>query len=355
MSFELSEEALELKRTLRKLFSEELPLEKLVAISDEPYSDFKQLREEFRQLGIAEFLSEDTQGEQTFSILGQVAYEAGRALCPLPLVDELFAKVYLAPHAEGKTNLSSEGLRVAPCSGVATERVEVKREGDALLLSGEVHGVARGHKAEELFLLLPEYGVALLDRSPGEELPLVQETRAPLDLIQPRNSYRFEHTRFLLLSSAEANEMRARLFTLVAQELCGVCDRAMELTVEYVKTRKQFGVSVGGFQAVQHRAADMKLRLEQMESLAQFANWALENDPSQGEFSSFAAISFCCEHAPWIVESAIQLHGGIGFTWEYGLHLFLRRAQALSLLYSMKSKEVACFLELAGRQAGVID
>ncbi|MBN8550873.1 MAG: acyl-CoA dehydrogenase, partial [Deltaproteobacteria bacterium] len=126
---------------------------------------------------------------------------------------------------------------------------------------------------------------------------------------------------------------------IVAEELGGMCARVVDLTLEYVKTRKQFGVAIGSFQAVQHKLSDMHLQSEALRSLAAFATWAAQESKEQSELSSRAALAFACEHAPQIIETAIQMHGGIGFTWEYELHLYLRRAKMLELLFGSGEAE----------------
>ena len=104
------------------------------------------------------------------------------------------------------------------------------------------------------------------------------------------------------------------------------------MTAEYVKTRKQFGKPVASFQAVQHKLSDMLMWSEQISSLGRFAAWAADTDRSQFLRSATAAHGYSAEFAPKLVETAIQLHGGIGFTWEYSLHLYLRRAKNLASL-----------------------
>jgi alkylation response protein AidB-like acyl-CoA dehydrogenase len=124
---------------------------------------------------------------------------------------------------------------------------------------------------------------------------------------------------------------------LRASELSGICSKVVQMTSDYAKTRKQFGVPVGGFQAVQHQLSDMYLTSEALASMSRFACWALGASPAQSSFASLAAIKFGVENACKVVEKAIQLHGGIGFTWEFDLHFYLRRAQSFAALYSGNS------------------
>ncbi|MGH2831844.1 MAG: acyl-CoA dehydrogenase family protein, partial [Solirubrobacteraceae bacterium] len=107
----------------------------------------------------------------------------------------------------------------------------------------------------------------------------------------------------------------------------GVCDRALAMTVEYVKDRKQFGVPVASYQAVSHRCAQMLLETEKARSTAAFAAWTADSDFEQ--LAQAAAMAKACASSAGreVTASAIQMHGGIGFTWEADVHWLYKRAQ----------------------------
>jgi alkylation response protein AidB-like acyl-CoA dehydrogenase len=118
-----------------------------------------------------------------------------------------------------------------------------------------------------------------------------------------------------------------RALVSVSAELVGVCDRALAMTVEYVKDRKQFGVPVGAYQAVSHRCAQMLLDTEKARSTTAFAGWAADADPDS--LAEAAAMAKACASTAGraVTASAIQAHGGIGFTWEADIHWLYKRAQ----------------------------
>ncbi|MCE0762793.1 acyl-CoA/acyl-ACP dehydrogenase [Pseudonocardia kujensis] len=120
---------------------------------------------------------------------------------------------------------------------------------------------------------------------------------------------------------------RAVSSVLVSAEQVGGMTAATELTAEYARTRTQFGRLIGSFQGVKHRLADMAVRQEMAHSAAYFAAW---QEPGTPEFAEVAAIarSYCGDAFLQTGLDAIQLHGGIGFTWEHDAHLYLRRARA---------------------------
>jgi len=139
----------------------------------------------------------------------------------------------------------------------------------------------------------------------------------------------------------------ARLLAIMAAaELAGVSGRAVEMTTDYVKTRRQFDVPVGGFQAVQHRLAELHLQSEALKALVRFAAWSADLSPEQLPLAAPAALLQACAEAPGIVEGAIQLHGGIGFTWEYDLHFFLRRARTLEALHRPAGSDQAALVRV---------
>jgi alkylation response protein AidB-like acyl-CoA dehydrogenase len=118
-----------------------------------------------------------------------------------------------------------------------------------------------------------------------------------------------------------------RALISVSSELVGVCDRALAMTLEYVKDRKQFGVPVGAYQAVSHRCAQMLLDTEKARSTAAFAAWTADADPEQlGEAAAMAKAA-ASDAGREVTASAIQAHGGIGFTWEADVHWLYKRAQ----------------------------
>jgi alkylation response protein AidB-like acyl-CoA dehydrogenase len=118
-----------------------------------------------------------------------------------------------------------------------------------------------------------------------------------------------------------------RALVPVAAELVGVCDRALEMTVAYVKDRKQFGVPVGSYQAVSHRCAQMLLDTEKARATTAFAAWAADADPERLAEAASMAKAAASDAGREVTAAAIQMHGGIGFTWEADVHWLYKRAQ----------------------------
>jgi alkylation response protein AidB-like acyl-CoA dehydrogenase len=123
-----------------------------------------------------------------------------------------------------------------------------------------------------------------------------------------------------------------RALVAISAELVGVCQRALDMTVAYVKERKQFGVAVGTFQAVHHSAAQMLMDTEGGRSATYHAAWAADADPERVPMAAAMAKAWTSEGGRSVTGSAIQLHGGIGFTWEADVHWLYKRAQIDSAL-----------------------
>jgi alkylation response protein AidB-like acyl-CoA dehydrogenase len=149
----------------------------------------------------------------------------------------------------------------------------------------------------------------------GETLPTVDETR-PLG-------------RLASGGGDVEGDVRLRLLAGLAAEAVGVAQKALELGVAYVADREQFGKKIGTYQAVSHPLADTYVETEMARSLAYWAAWAIAAEDEQAPVAAASAKSFCAETAVRACERAIQVHGGIGFTWEHDLHRYYKRAQGI--------------------------
>jgi alkylation response protein AidB-like acyl-CoA dehydrogenase len=135
-------------------------------------------------------------------------------------------------------------------------------------------------------------------------------------------------------SSLPSGELWSGWLLVQSARVAGACSKVLSMTVEYLRTRRQFGVPIGGFQAVQQQLAAAVVLQEGMASLIDAACQIHDSGSAQREFSELSAWRFAQMRGAAIVETCLQLHGGIGFTWEYNLHWHLRAVKTLALLYS---------------------
>jgi len=190
-------------------------------------------------------------------------------------------------------------------------------------------------------------GIYELEGAEREVLASGDETR-PLGVVRGGGPGR------RLAESGVLEEIRSRLLAALAIEACGVARRALEYAIEHAQTREQFGKPIGVYQAVSHPLADAYTGLELARSLALWAAWCVAEADDQAPIASAAAKASAAEAAVQVCETAIQVHGGIGFTWEHVLHRLYKRAlwiESFAASSSTLRAEVAESL-LDGTRAG---
>ena len=133
--------------------------------------------------------------------------------------------------------------------------------------------------------------------------------------------------------AASARRLLDRGAMLTAAEMLGGAAQALDMAVAYAKDRVQFGRPIGSFQAVKHRCADMLVDVEGMRSTVYWAAWSIGADDADASIAVSTAKTWCGDASKRVMASALQVHGGIGFTWEHDLHFYLKRAQYEQLAF----------------------
>ena len=162
-------------------------------------------------------------------------------------------------------------------------------------------------------------GIYVLEGEEREILTTTDETR-PLGVVRGGDAAR------RLADSTVLAEIETRSQAALAIEACGVARRALELAIEYAASREQFGRVIGVYQAISHPLADTYTQLELARSLALWAAWCVAEGDEQARIAAAAAKASASEAAVAVCETAIQTHGGIGFTWEHDLHRLYKRS-----------------------------
>ncbi|MGW4935002.1 acyl-CoA dehydrogenase family protein [Streptomyces sp. NPDC004166] len=214
--------------------------------------------------------------------------------------------------------------------------VQARRVRGAWRLYGEAGQVLDGHSAGLLLVAAHAGGFArsrtllFLVRDAG-----LRTRQTALDVTRPRARVRLRDVEAEMLGEDGADVPGAlaavgnRAAAVLACEAVGAADRVLERTVEYVGQREQFGRAIGSFQAVKHRLADVYVSVQTARSAAYYAAWAA----GQGEPVGGLALAQALEALRTAAAEGIQLHGGIGFTWEHEAHLFFKRAAGDELLF----------------------
>jgi alkylation response protein AidB-like acyl-CoA dehydrogenase len=291
------------------------------------------------------------------SALGVVAHELGRVLAPVPFVSSTVLATGLLvelterdPDAEKRLAGLIEGRRTAAAAltgdGGMWRRSAVTlsavRSGQGWQVDGAARHVLGGATADDLVVIAAaedgEPAAFLLD--PETEGVTVEAERV-LDGTRPMATITLRAASAARLSGdgpiddVVSRNVDTALAVLSAEQV-GACERVLEIATAYARTREQFGRPIGSFQAIKHKCADMLVDLEWARSASQAALQVCDTDnAAAGEMDWRASMAkaVCSESLRNAVHSNVQIHGGIGFTWEDSAHLYLRRARTDEVLF----------------------
>jgi alkylation response protein AidB-like acyl-CoA dehydrogenase len=271
---------------------------------------------ELRELGWTGIAVEESYGGQGLGLVDLVILleELGAALAPVPFLSSVSAALVLQ-----QAGSDEQKARWLP-------------------------GLASGETTGTVALLRGGRSVAVPDAASADVLILVQDGRARA---VPRADAGVEPVegldltrRFAAVEGGEGEDLpgdvRAgldRVAVAIGGELLGVAQRAMEMAVAYAKERKQFGHPVGTYQAVQHRCAQMLFDVESARSAVYYAAWAADHEPESLPLAAACAKASASDAGWGAAANALQVFGGIGFTWEHDLQLYLKRAKADAHLF----------------------
>ncbi|MGW1773195.1 acyl-CoA dehydrogenase family protein [Streptomyces sp. NPDC002104] len=372
----------EIRRTLREILGKRCgPDEVKAAVRTDAGYDAELWQRLARQLGLpGTAVAEEYGGAGcTSADLVLACEETGRVLLPSPLLATAVLAVPLvtalgtaAQRSALLPPLAAGGLTAAlavPGPALATALaltgdnapgdwagggraggVQARAVDGGWRLYGEVAQVLDGHSASLLLVAAHTGGFArsrtllflVREDAPG----LVRARQATLDETRPQGRVQLRDVEAELLGGEEADVAGALAATgrgaaaVLAAEAVGAAGQALARTVEYVQQREQFGRAIGSFQAVKHRLADLYVQVQAARSAAYYAAW----DPEQGAL----ALAQALEALRITAGEAIQLHGGIGFTWEHDAHLYFKRAAADELLFGPVHRLRAHAAEAAG-------
>ena len=257
--------------------------------------------------------------------LGLIMEEVGAALLPAPLISTMMASVLL----EGDDlKMIADGSRIVAVTFAGRNgwtRSGVVVEGGRLFGSA---GFVPDAQVADIILVATDEAVFVVDRSETEitPLPVFDRTRRMADVA-------FDGPARRISDASRVGRACDLGVAALAGEQAGGARRMLEMTVAYVAQRHQFGRAVGSFQAIKHMAADLLLTSESAVSAARDAALQLEQDRATKDAAIALAAFVCADAFVKVASDAIQMHGGVAFTWDHPAHLYLRRARSAAQLF----------------------
>jgi alkylation response protein AidB-like acyl-CoA dehydrogenase len=348
MRFELSEDQALLRQSTRDFLSSEWPLEKARKVMEREARGYEPAEwarlAEMGYLGL--ILPPGLGGQGLGAIeLAIVLEEIGRACMPGPYLDAVLAASLLA--AGGYDSLVAElaaGKKLvtlarddAPFGGTAAAPVHL--EGGHI--RGTKYFVPFAAQADALLVATPE-GIGLVHR-PFEVTPL-----PTVDLAQRFGAVRLDHAAARLGPPSLLDRIDQLGAVGASAMLLGIMSRCLEMTLDYVRTRQAFRRPIGSFQALQHRLGDMLLKTESTRSAVYRAAWCSDTADADTMLACAAAKAYAGDASRLVCGEAIQMHGGIGFTWELDLHFYFKRAKTLEQHYGSTEVQLERALVAAG-------
>ncbi len=350
MYFDLTDEQQAIKSTahdfLASRFKSEL-MREIAASEDGTDPDgWKQMAE----LGWAGLALPEEWGGQGLGIveLAILFEEMGYALAPSPLLSNTIAGLalslcgsddlrerYLQPLAAGEKRGTPALWDAGSPATVGGFRMEAKSDGDGVVLDGEKTLVMDAAGAD-FFLVATSDGRRHLVESGADGVVVSAETG--IDPTRRFSSVRFDGVRVAAAdslpgASADYYPVFHRVCVALAAESTGIAQRTLEMAVEYAKDRQQFGRPIGAYQAVSHRCAQMLLETENARSAVYGAAWAADAEPEALHLAASMAKAYAGDAGWRVPDASIQVHGGIGFTWEHDLHFFLKRGRSNAAIF----------------------
>jgi alkylation response protein AidB-like acyl-CoA dehydrogenase len=349
MKFELSDDQALLRSSTRDFLTSELPLEKSRTVMEHAPEGYDPA--EWRRLAEMGYLGltlPATAGGQGLGLieLAIVLEEMGRVCAPGPYLDAMIAAALLAD-AGGQDALLAD---VAAGKRLATiARHDSPFSGNHVEATRFEGGRVRGTK---FFVPFAAQADALVVTT-SAGLVLVQKPFAVTPLQTFDLAQRFGEVALddagTLIGGADLLVRNDRLAAVAAGAmLLGIMSRCLEMTLEYTQTRQAFKRPIGGFQALQHRMADMLLKTESTRSAVYRAAWCYDTNDADTALACATAKAYAGEAARLVCGEAIQMHGGIGFTWELDLHFYFKRAKTLEQHYGSTEVQLEHALAAAG-------
>ena len=356
MNFGFNEEQELLRSTARKFFENECPSTVVRALMETPEGMTPELWGKLGEQGWLGLICPDAYDGMGLGLVDLVVLmeEMGRAVVPGPYFStvllgglaileagsEAQKKEWLPKLAAGDKRVSLGWMEPSATLGAAGVTLPAVSKGGTFTLSGTKLFVPDAHTADALVIAArttagaSEDGVSLFLVPSGTRgldvklLPTMDQTRKLCEVTLAEVTLGSD----ALLGAvgggwAPLARVLDRATVALCAEMCGGAQRVLDMTVEYAKIRQAFGRPIGSYQGVKHKAADMLVDVENSKSITYYAAWALDEGVAEAPLATSMAKAYVSDAYRRVSAAGIQLHGGIGFTWEHDLHLYFKRAK----------------------------
>jgi alkylation response protein AidB-like acyl-CoA dehydrogenase len=375
MNFGFTEEQELLRAEVRKFLDQNASLEEVRKIVEKPEGFDRALWNRMAELGWVGLTMPEAQGGMGLGLVTLLAVleETGRTLFPSPLISTVLAAKaierfgsdeqcarYLPGLADGTRIATLALLEETDDLSPAGIQLTAKRDGDTLLLDGRklyvpdagcadlfVVAFRSGSAADEVSLALVEQGSTGVEAS---DLPAMDLSKrlGKLDLDGVRIS--IDDVLGELGSAAAAIQWLIDLgAAMVTAESVGAAENALQITTDFANERIQFDSPIARFQSVKHPLAEMYVDIESYKSIVYYAFWALDEGDESASLAVSRAKAYAAETFPGAGIDGVQLHGGVGYTWEYDIQLYLKRAKWMRPMYG----DADYHYERIARQGGI--
>ncbi|HVW48587.1 MAG TPA: acyl-CoA dehydrogenase family protein [Solirubrobacterales bacterium] len=370
MYFDLTDEQEAIRRTAHDFLASRFKSERMREIAGSEDGTDPQGWTEMAELGWAGLALPEEWGGQGLGIvdLAVLFEEMGYALAPSPLFSNTVVGLALAqggseeqkerwlrPLAEGTARGTQAMVDAGSTGTPGAYPMKAEADGDGIVLNGKKALVADAAGAA-FFLVATSDGRRHIVPADAEGVDVSAEIS--IDTTRRLSTVNFDGVkvpadRTLPGHGAEWERVYLIGAVALAAESTGVAQRALDMAVAYAKDREQFGRPIGTYQAVSHRCAQMLLETENSRSAVYGAAWAADADPEALPLAASMAKAYASDAGWRVPDASIQVHGGIGFTWEHDLHFFLKRGRANASMYgdARRHREQVARRVLAGAAA----
>jgi alkylation response protein AidB-like acyl-CoA dehydrogenase len=351
VNFDFSDEQYMLRDGLRRYLSDNWGAKKARALTNDAE---EALWNDLCGLGVTTLLVPEDHGGSGVAVseVSMVLEEFGRFLVPAPMADTIIASLVLNRHgteaqrgsllpaiADGSCRIAFAHVESGAGYRLDDVHAQAIKEGKSFVLKGRKILVAGAERATHFLVSARDASdnVRLFICARGENANINSNPNKTFDIASTSSALTFDSVPAELVGGDEANDALALMLDgqafSASSQMAGISSAAMDLAVQYSKERTQFDRLIGSFQAIKHKCADMLVSLETSRTAAYYAGWGMEGSARDRGLAVSMAKSFGGDACRQICNESLQIHGGVGFTWEFDVHLYLKRGKFLEYAY----------------------